>query len=157
MANLEKVVFRFDQAVWPRHRRRATFVADDRRFPTWADMSDHAGAPTIVCLYNPTATTWINAARAADRIEPAIDVLRMMTPDLPDPVDSIATDWTGDPWSFGSYSYIPMGASAADMRDLARPASTRLALAGEHTVATYFGTVHAAYVSGLRAADWASS
>ncbi len=157
MANLEKVVFRFDQPLWPKHRRRATFVASDHRFPTWADMSDHAGAPTVVALYNPTATDWIGALSPEDRIEPALEVLRTMTPDTPDPVATFATDWSSDPLSVGSYSYIPVGASAGDMRALARPASEHLALAGEHTVATYFGTVHGAYVSGLRAADWAAA
>ncbi len=157
MANLEKVVFRFDRPVWPRRRRRATFVAPDRRFPTWADMGDHAGAPTLVTLYNPTVTDWIAARRPEDRIEPALEVLRAMTPDAPDPVAAIATDWSDDPLSLGSYSYIPVGASAGDMRALARPASDHLALAGEHTVAAYFGTVHGAHVSGLRAADWAAS
>lgn len=157
MANLEKVVFRFDRPVWPRQRRRANFVSEDRRFPTWADMSDHAGAPTIVALYNPTATGWIEALAPADRVEPALAVLRAMTPEIPDPIEAFATDWTGDPLSGGSYSYIPLGATAADMRHLARPASERLVLAGEHTVAAYFGTVHGAHVSGMRAADWATA
>ncbi len=61
-----------------------------------------------------------------------------------------------DPLSVGSYSFIPVGASAADMDALAQPVSEHLTLAGEHTVAAYFGTVHGAYVSGLRAADWAA-
>jgi polyamine oxidase len=155
MAHLEKIAFRFDRPIWPAHRRRATFVSADHRFPVWADMSDHAGAPTIVTLYNPLATPRIAALEPSARVEEALAVLRTMTPTVPDPTHFLSTDWSGDELALGSYSYIPVGASPADMRALARPASDRLALAGEHTVAAYFGTVHGAYVSGIRAADWA--
>ena len=33
-------------------------------------------------------------------------------------------------------------------------ATPSLTLAGEHTVARYYGTVHAAFLSGRRAANW---
>jgi monoamine oxidase len=108
-----------------------------------------------VALYNPLATPEIMQVQAEHRIPLALDVLRQFVPGAPEPIQAVATDWMDDPLSRGSYSYIPLGATADDMRALARPASPHLAFAGEHTVATYFGTVHAAYVSGLRAADWA--
>ena len=54
----------------------------------------------------------------------------------------------------GSYSYVPLGASVDDMRRLAEPVSDRLLLAGEATVPESYGTVHAAFRSGLRAAGW---
>ncbi len=63
------------------------------------------------------------------------------------------TDWAEDPCSLGSYSYIPVGASADDMHTLARPAGPRVLLAGEHTVPAYYGTVQAAWLSGQRAAS----
>ena len=62
------------------------------------------------------------------------------------------TDWTNDEWSAGSYSYVPVGGGPDDMRQLALPSSDRVFFAGEHTVPQHFGTVHAAFMSGRRAA-----
>jgi len=74
---------------------------------------------------------------------------------VPDPVETLATDWTEDPCSLGSYSYVPIGASVDDMRRLGEPVSERLTLAGEATVPDCYGTVQAAFRSGLRAAGLA--
>jgi monoamine oxidase len=63
-----------------------------------------------------------------------------------------ATDWLGDAFALGSYSYIPIEGSADDMLAIAGRWSPRLVFAGEHTVPEYFGTVHGAHLSGLRAA-----
>lgn len=156
MATLEKIVFTFDKPVWPDHRRRVVFVSDDHRFPAWANLSSRPDITTIVAFYNPRATPSIEATDARDRIPLAREVFDMITPEAPEPQTVHATDWMSDPLSAGSYSFIPVGATAADMHALAHPVSDHLTLAGEHTVAAYFGTVHGAYVSGLRAADWAA-
>lgn len=152
MANLEKVILRFDNPVLPEHMTRISFVSDDARFPAWADVSRHAGAPTLVAFHNPRAAEAMRDWTPERRVDEAMAALRLMFPDTPDPVATHATGWSDDPWSFGSYSYIPMGGTAEDMRHLSRPASNRLFFAGEHTVPEYFGTVHGAYVSGARAA-----
>lgn len=152
MAHLEKIVLRFDRPVWPAHQRRATFLADDRRFTSWVDMSRHAGAPTLVGFYNPFATPGMAGTPLDERIAMALASLRRAWPDLPDPVAAHATDWTSDPDALGSYSFIPVGGSPDDMALLATPAAERLHLAGEHTEQHYFGTVHGAFVSGRRAA-----
>jgi polyamine oxidase len=71
---------------------------------------------------------------------------------VPQPAEALTTGWTEDPWALGSYSYVPIGARVDDMRSLAEPVSDRLLLAGEATAPTSYGTVHAAFASGLRAA-----
>ena len=73
---------------------------------------------------------------------------------VPEPKEALVTDWSGDPWARGSYSYIPVGADADDMRSIAEPVSDRLLFAGEATVPESYGTVQAAFTSGLRAARW---
>ena len=61
-------------------------------------------------------------------------------------------DWSSDPFALGAYSYVParaLGAPAA----MVEPAAETLYFAGEHTDMTgHWGTVHAAFRSGLRAA-----
>ncbi len=157
MANLEKAVFRFDERFWPASARRMTFVSDDHRFPSWIDTTYHAGAPTLIAFYNPLATPGLADRSLDERAAMALSVLRLMIPDAPDPIAVHMTDWTNDPLALGSYSYIPVGGSPADMEQLARPASDRLFFAGEHTDAHHFGTVHAAFLSGRRAATQATS
>lgn len=152
MAHLEKVVLRFEEPVWPRHHRRATFLSDDHRFTSWVDISRHAGAPTLVGFHNPFATRGLADVPTPERGALALSVLRRAWPDLPDPVAVHVTDWTADPLALGSYSYVPVGGSSSDMDRLGTSPSPRLHLAGEHTVSQYFGTVHGAFVSGRRAA-----
>jgi monoamine oxidase len=148
MGNLEKVVLRFDRRCWPDNVRRLALVSDHRRFTDWVDITAHSGVTTLVAFHNPTLVDY-----GADRVGEALDVLRTMVGDVPDPVASCATDWTNDPFACGSYSYIPVGGSAGDMRALAGRQSPQVVFAGEHTVPEYFGTVHGAYVSGRRAAE----
>ena len=61
-------------------------------------------------------------------------------------------DWSADPHSRGAYSYIAKGGMSAPGL-LAQPVDDTLFFAGEHTATDgHWGTVHAALVSGLRAA-----
>ena len=57
------------------------------------------------------------------------------------------------PYTGGSYAFLPVGASADDIRTLAEPEGDRLLFAGEGTYWRYYGNVHAAVLSGLREAE----
>ncbi|MBJ7458664.1 MAG: FAD-dependent oxidoreductase [Thermoleophilaceae bacterium] len=63
------------------------------------------------------------------------------------------TRWAADPWSSGSYSFLPVGATPADRRALAVPVGGRVFFAGEATARQNPATVHGAVASGRRAAD----
>ena len=43
---------------------------------------------------------------------PALEALHEMFGSVPDPIEILTTDWTGDPSARGSYSYIPIGATS---------------------------------------------
>jgi monoamine oxidase len=61
--------------------------------------------------------------------------------------------WSTDPYSLGAYSYVAAGGLNAPS-ELSQPVAETLYFAGEHTDVTgYWGTVHAAIRSGLRAAQ----
>lgn len=152
MGTLEKVVFQFPERFWPEPFWQITHVTDDHSFPVWFDFSRHVGVPALVTLYNPQVSATIADLCARERSTEALEALRAMFGRVPDPLRALSTDWAGDPWARGSYSHIPIGADAADMDQLARPASNRLVMAGEATVPSSYGTVHAAFGSGLRAA-----
>lgn len=72
---------------------------------------------------------------------------------MPDPEGSLVTRWATDPFSLGSYSFLPVGAGPRDRRALTSAAGRRLWLAGEHTSVDHPAMTHGAWESGLRAAD----
>jgi len=65
---------------------------------------------------------------------------------------SIATAWSTEPWTRGSYSCALPG-QAHQRRELARPVDGRLFFAGEATIPGAHATCHGAYLSGIRAAE----
>ncbi|MEO1405865.1 MAG: FAD-dependent oxidoreductase [Pseudomonadota bacterium] len=69
------------------------------------------------------------------------------------PIGYLRTNWSRDPYAFGSYSYIAKGARKRDHRRLARPIEDRIFFAGEAANSRRNSTVHAAYESGQRAAE----
>ncbi|WP_299615399.1 FAD-dependent oxidoreductase [Pelagibius sp.] len=68
------------------------------------------------------------------------------------PLGYIRTNWSRDPFSYGSYSYIAKGAGRADIRALEAPVDGKLFFAGEAVHPHYNATVHAAHESGRRTA-----
>jgi monoamine oxidase len=155
MATLEKVAMRFSERFWPDSVWQITYVAEDRAFPVWFDFTRHVGAPTLVSLYNPATAPRLAELPAGERAGAALEALREMFGPVADPEETLVTDWSGDPWAHGSYSYVPLGATAEEMGRLAAPVSDPLILAGEATTPSSYGTVHGAFRSGLRAATHA--
>jgi monoamine oxidase len=72
---------------------------------------------------------------------------------IPDPESYTNTRWSQDPFSYGSYSYIPPGASINDYQTIAEPIANKIFFAGEATSAQHSATTHGAYLSGIREAD----
>jgi polyamine oxidase len=153
MGTEEKVVFRFSERFWPDSLWEVTHVAGDRAFPVWFDFSRHVGAPTLVTIYNPRSTRGLAQVPPEGRAERALEVVRKLFRSAPDPEETLTTDWAEDARSLGAYSYVPVGASVEDMGRLGEPVSERLTLAGEATSPDCYGTVQAAFRSGLRAAS----
>ena len=82
----------------------------------------------------------------------AVEALRSVFGAVPEPADSVSTRWGSDPWTGGSYSYVPVGVTFDSYRELARPVGDRLFFAGEATHGRFPSTVHGALMSGWRAA-----
>lgn len=63
------------------------------------------------------------------------------------------TRWAEDPFAYGSYSYPHVSEAAGSREELFRPVGGRIYFAGEACQADHLGSVHAAYISGQRAAS----
>ncbi|WP_136658093.1 FAD-dependent oxidoreductase [Nitratireductor sp. XY-223] len=64
------------------------------------------------------------------------------------------TNWSRDPYSLGSYSYVAKGGRQRDRRRMEEPVNDRIFFAGEAVHPDYNSTVHAAYESGRRTAGF---
>lgn len=156
MADLEKVVLRYEERWWDTDFSSFLFVDEvPGRYPLCTDFTAHAGEPTLVCFTGGAFSEEIraeedDAAVVAGTLE---NLARVLDRDeLPQPLEARLTRWSSDPLSGGSYSYLRVGGSLADLEALGEPLEDRLLFAGEHTAGTHHQTVHGALLSGLREA-----
>ena len=69
---------------------------------------------------------------------------------IPEIVNVEATRWGMDPYAYGSYANIPLGASGQDMINLSLPVDDKILFAGEASCPLHYSTVHGAMKSGRR-------
>ncbi|TNF65289.1 MAG: FAD-binding protein [Gammaproteobacteria bacterium] len=69
------------------------------------------------------------------------------------PTSYIRTNWVSDPFSYGSFSCLPVGISHHMYQALSAPIENRIFFVGEATSSTDPSTVHGAYTSGVNAAN----
>ncbi len=72
---------------------------------------------------------------------------------IPNPSGFLRTKWGQNINAFGAYSYATNGTTSADFDTMGATVNNKLFFAGEHTIKDYRGTVHGAYLSGIREAD----
>jgi polyamine oxidase len=157
MAELEKVVLRYDDPFWQTpDSGNLLYVSEVQgEFPFIVDYTRNAGGePTLVAFYCGNYGRSIAsmsddaiAGRAADIVE---EIART---DGPTPTDVFVTRWKSDPYALGSYIYLPVGVGSSEIRALAAPVGDRLLFAGEATSSEYSGYVHGALLTGVREAE----
>ena len=72
---------------------------------------------------------------------------------IPNPTNMLRTKWGQNINTFGAYSFATNRTTSADFDTMATEINHKLFFAGEHTERDYRGTVHGAYLSGIREAD----
>jgi monoamine oxidase len=72
---------------------------------------------------------------------------------IPNPTNMLRTKWNTNKFSFGAYSYATNGTRSSDFEAFEESIDNKLFFAGEHTNRDYRGTVHGAYLSGIREAE----
>ena len=151
---LNKLVLVYDQVFWPPRPEFFGLLSPRwRRWPELMNMSAVDGRPWLVAYVGgPFAAEVEGMALDAAVREVTARLRGVFGPKTPAPKAAKMTRWGRDPFAHGSYSHVPVGASLRDHRTLAGAVHPRVALAGEHTHPRYPGTVHGAWLSGIRAA-----
>jgi monoamine oxidase len=154
MGLLDKLYLRFPRVFWPREPHLLGHISERKgEWAEWLNMARYTGAPILLGFNAATFARELETRPDQQIVESAMAVLRtIFGPGIPDPLDWQITRWAADPYTMGSYSYLPPGASSATLATLAAPVANRLFFAGEATSYRYQATVHGAYLSGVRAA-----
>ena len=158
MGVLDKTYFKFSTPFWQTQSENVGFIGNvgkrsSREIPEFYTLDQALGSPILFGL---------TAGSQAKHFEKLTDAAitkytmarfrKIFSRSIPDPEAIIQTQWNTDPYTYGSYSYIPLNAKTAYYDTMAAPIGDRVFFAGEATHRTYPGTVHGAYLSGLREA-----
>jgi polyamine oxidase len=75
-------------------------------------------------------------------------------PNAPNYVNYKRSNWAIDPYSMGSYPFVKAGATPDDCDSYKESDSTsgKVLFAGDGTTCEMIGTVHGAYITGVKAA-----
>jgi lysine-specific histone demethylase 1 len=124
-------------------------------FYSYVGLCGPAGA-TLIGLVAGEAASAFEAEDPAAGLERCLSTLRGIFGHrgvaVPAPVAWRCTRWEGDPFSYGSYSHVAVGASGDDYDAMAEPVANRLFFAGEATTKKHPATMHGAFFTGLREA-----
>ncbi len=155
MGVLDKVALGFPEPFWPTDRHFLGHVAERQgHFPVFLDLHRHLARPILVAFLGGSPARALEDRSDGQVVDQAMAVLRRLYgPRVPEPTGFVRTRWGRDPWAGGSYSHVPVGGTSAAYEVLARPLDDRLFFAGEATSREYRGTVHGAFLSGLREAE----
>jgi monoamine oxidase len=153
MGALDKIALVFPRAFWPAEPDFFGWMSPTRgEVPVILNMLKSAGAPALLAFVTGRYGEHVAALSDAEVQAQVMRVLRVMFgANIPAPTGMVRTRWRHDPFAYGSYAHIPVGAAPADMDVLAEPVG-RLLFAGEATHREHSGTVHGALLSGQREA-----
>ena len=151
MGHLHKTFLLFDRVFWP-EEKRIVVVHQGKLWNEFLNLAPETGIPLLVGLHGGSGERLIAQLSHEEIAASALEVLRLAFPHAPAPVRVATSDWANDPFSRGSYSFLPLDASFDMFARLAAPHG-RILFAGEHTHAIYHATVLGAYLSGVRAAE----
>ncbi|KAH7523544.1 hypothetical protein FEM48_Zijuj06G0023000 [Ziziphus jujuba var. spinosa] len=155
---LNKVILEFPDVFWDDSVDYFGTTAEETNwrgkcFMFW-NVRKTVGAPVLIALVVGKAAIDGQSISSSDHVRHALMVLRKLFGEakVPEPVGSVVTDWGRDPFSYGAYSYVAVGASGEDYDILGRPVENCLFFAGEATCKEHPDTVGGAMMSGLREA-----
>jgi monoamine oxidase len=155
MGTANKVVLAFREAFWPREPHYFSYMSETAgEFPVFLNLVPFLDRPILSAYL--AGHYALGMERQSDQ-KVAGEAMRILSAlfgrSIAEPERVLVTRWSGDPFSRGSYSFIPVGGNGSSYDALAEPVGGRLFFAGEATHRRYPATVHGAYLSGLREAS----
>jgi monoamine oxidase len=150
-----KVLLHFNKIFWPKEVQSVLIFNKTNHIYEYLNVdyfSKKHPYSLVVTLYGKEA----NFTKQSDKqiIEKVLHPLKNIYPVVSDMIDFSITRWESDPYTQGAFTYLGPNATPKQLIDMASPEwEEQLFFAGEHTDQFYYGSVHGAYLSGLRASQ----
>ncbi|GFO27775.1 lysine-specific histone demethylase 1 homolog 1 [Plakobranchus ocellatus] len=162
IASENKVIVEFEHAFWPKEFgifMRAVQKKEERGYlQTWVNINHIVDVPALSGLLVGTSAEDFEKLSDEEAEKAVLHVLSEMFGDaLLSKGGKIVrlqrSAWVSDHWSKGAATYARVGSSPAMWDVFSEPLCPGVYFAGEHTSFINHGTLHGAYISGLRAAN----
>lgn len=150
---LNKVVLKFSQPFWDQVEIIGNISKTPTDFPYFINWDEYTDKPALIAITGGSFARRLEGLTDHNLASEVMNGLKRIYGDsIPQPEAILRTKWASDPFSFGSYSNLPVGTTARERTILAEPIRDRLFFAGEATSSEYPATVHGAFLSGIREA-----
>ncbi|GJQ08991.1 hypothetical protein GpartN1_g782.t1 [Galdieria partita] len=152
---LNKVCLVFEEVFWKHSVFGALTDSPNERgeFYIFWDMTKCSGqTPVLVTMI---CEPFVGRNELADDhvcVKRAMNVLRRIFPNAPEPKESFVTRWSSDQYAGGAYSFISINSTSKTYDAMAENVGDVLYFAGEATNGRYPTTCAGAFLSGLREA-----
>lgn len=155
MGNVNKFFLLWDSTFWDTNLQYIGYTPEVKgKFNYFLNVRKFASANVLMTFALGNYATATESMNDSEVVQEVMLHLRAIYGNgIPNPSQVLRTRWGQHPHTYGAYSFVPVGASSAAFDTVADPVSNRLFFAGEHTHRAYRGTVHGAYLSGIREAD----
>ena len=153
MGILNKTCLLFDRVFWEPSVELIGYVgAQPGEWAESINLYPYTRQPILMMFNAGSYGAEIETMSDLEIIAEAHKTLVSMYGNVPKPTSALITRWMTDPWSCGSYSFVPAGSTFNQYAELAKPIDNRVFFAGEATHKDYPSTVHGALLSGIQAA-----
>lgn len=154
MGVFNKIFLIFDTVFWGDDYELIGYMgSQDSDWPEIVNFHKIAALPVLLAFSAGAAGERNELRSDAELVGDLMASLRKMYGQgIPEPAGHVVTRWKQDPFSLGSYSYVPVGFTQSDRRQIGMPVDNRVFFAGEATSQFFPSTVHGAFLSGVRAA-----
>jgi monoamine oxidase len=150
-----KVMLHFEKSFWPQDTQSLLIFNARKQLYEYLNLdyfSKNKTATLVATLYGMAAD--FTDKSDEDIRNQVLSLLQGIYPNSTAILDSFITRWESDQYTQGAFTYLGRHATPKNLHDLTTPEwGGRLFLAGEHTDELYYGSVHGAYLSGLRASQ----
>ena len=155
MGLLNVTYIKFPTAFWLDDYQAFALTSNDKAsILMFFNLYDFLGQPILMGYHGGQRARYIEKLTEEELTQLIMrDLKNIFGKNIPEPEKLITTRWSQDVFTYGSYSYLSVNASADDYDALAHPIANRLFFAGEATHSRFLATTHGAYLSGVREAN----
>ncbi|MCI4433722.1 MAG: FAD-dependent oxidoreductase [Nitrosopumilus sp.] len=157
MGTMDKVYLLYDKPFWDSstwiNRVSENNNVTDKKWQFFFNLYKYDDKPIILAFNTGESAKQLEMKSNYEIKNELVNILEKIYPGKHEPINYVVTRWASDPLAGGSYSIVPINGSVNSADILAKPINDKLFFAGEATSKYYYGTVHAAYISGYRAAE----